>query len=207
MKLAQRKPQVDYIRTFIDSFGQALSSPDFKHPTKLQHYSEFIDVDAWIDHNIINALAKNVDALRISAYFHKDRDGRLAAGPVWDFDRSLGTPHDARAKDPEEWRRMGSDAVDYFQEGWWRALFNDPAFKARYRARFLALLDGEFSPQNLDRIIDQLALSVGPAAARNFARWTDTVPQGGTHATEVAVLKDFLRRRVSWLRSQLTTGF
>ena len=103
MRLPERRPQLDFIRTFIDGFGQAASAADFRHPSTGQHYSEFIDVDAWIDHHIINALTKNVDGLRFSAYFHKERGGRLAAGPVWDFDRSLGTPYDPRTAEPEEW--------------------------------------------------------------------------------------------------------
>ena len=108
MRLPERRPQLDFIRTFIDGFGQAASAADFRHPSTGQHYSEFIDVDAWIDHNIINALTKNVDGLRFSAYFHKERGGRLAAGPVWDFDRSLGTPYDPRATEPEEWNQTWS---------------------------------------------------------------------------------------------------
>ena len=138
-RVPERKPQLDFIRAFIDDFGQAASAADFKHPSTGQHYSEFIDVDAWIDHNIINALTKNVDGLRFSAYFHKERGGRLAAGPVWDFDRSLGTPYDPRAAEPEEWKPDVVNATDYFNEGWWRLLFRDPDFRSRYRARFKAL--------------------------------------------------------------------
>ena len=156
--LPERRPQLDFIRTFIDGFGQAASAADFKHPSTGQHYSEFIDVDAWIDHNIINALTKNVDGLRFSAYFHKERGGRLAAGPVWDFDRSLGTPYDPRATEPEEWNADVVNATDYFNEGWWRLLFRDPDFRSRYRARFKALLNGEFSADNLDRIVDGMAV-------------------------------------------------
>ena len=107
MALPARRPQFDFIRAFIDDFGQAASAADFSHPSTGQHYSAFIDVDAWIDHHIINALAKNVDGLRFSAYFHKERGGRLAAGPVWDFDRSFGTPYDPRAAEP----RSGRDVV------------------------------------------------------------------------------------------------
>ena len=206
MKLPERKPQLDFIRTFIDGFGQAASAADFRHPSTRQHYSEFIDVDAWIDHNIINALTKNVDGLRISAYFHKERGGRLAAGPVWDFDRSLGTPYDPRATEPEEWNQTWN-AADYFNEGWWRLLFRDPNFKSRYRARFKALLDGEFSADNLDRIVDGMASQVGDAADRNFRRWVQFAPRDNAHAAEIALLKDFLRRRVAWIKAQLGTNF
>ena len=207
MRSQERKPQVDYISSFINSFGQAASAADFRHPATGQHYSEFIDVDAWIDHNIINALTKNVDGLRFSAYFHKDRGGRLVAGPVWDFDRSLGTPYDPRATEPEEWKPPTFNATDYFNEGWWRLLFRDPDFRSRYRARFKALLNGEFSADNLDRIVDGMASEVGDAAGRNFRRWPQFPPRDNSHAAEIALLRDFLRRRVAWIKAQLETNF
>jgi hypothetical protein len=207
MTLPERKPQLDFIRAFIDGFGQAVSAADFRHPSTGQHYSEFIDVGAWIDHNIINALTKNVDGLRISAYFHKERSGRLAAGPVWDFDRSLGTLYDARATEPEEWKTPSFNAADYFNEGWWRLLFRDPDFKSRYRARFKALLNEELSADNLNRMVDGMAAEVGGAADRNFRRWTQFPPRDNSHGAEIAMLKDFIRRRVAWIKSELDMNF
>jgi hypothetical protein len=206
MSLPERSPQLDFIRGFINGFGQAASAADFRNPSTGQHYSEFIDVDAWIDHNIINALTKNVDGLRISAYFHKERGGRLAAGPVWDFDRSLGTPWDPRTAEPEEWNPTWN-ATNYFNEGWWRLLFRDPDFRSRYRARFKALLNAEFSPDNLDRIVDGMASEVGDAADRNFRRWPQFPPRDNSHAAEIALLKDFLHRRIAWIKGQLDTTF
>lgn len=206
MLLRARRPQLDFIRSFIDGFGQAASAVDFRHPSTGQHYSAFIDVDAWIDHHIINVLTKNVDALRFSAYFHKERGGRLAAGPVWDFDRSLGTPYDPRTAEAEEWNPSWN-ATDYFNEGWWRLLFRDPDFRSRYRARFKALLNGEFSADNLDRIVDSMAANVGDAADRNFRRWPQLPPRDNSHAAEIALLKDFLRRRAAWIKIQLDTAF
>ena len=205
MMTPERRPQLDFISTFIDGFGQAARAADFKHPSTGQHYSEFIDVDAWIDHHILNALTKNVDGLRISAYFHKERGGRLAAGPVWDFDRSLGTPYDPRAVEPEEWQTWGGS--DYFNEGWWGLLFRDPDFRSRYRARFTALLNGELSADSLDRIVDGIVARVGDAADRNLLRWPAFATQDNSHAAEIAVLKDFLRRRVAWIKAQLDANF
>jgi hypothetical protein len=206
MSAPERRPQVDFISGFIDDFGQAAGAADFRHPATGQHYSEFIDVEAWIDHNIINVLTKNVDGLRFSAYFHKERGGRLAAGPVWDFDRSLGTPNDPRATEPEEWSQTWN-ASNYFNEGWWRLLFRDPDFRSRYRERFKALLNAEFSADNLDRIVDGMAAEVGDAAGRNFRRWPQSPPIDNSHAAEIALLKDFLRRRVAWISTQLDSGF
>jgi hypothetical protein len=207
MMLPGRKPQADFIRAYVDDLARAACAADLRHPATGQSYSAFIDVDAWIDHHIINALAKNVDGLRFSAYFHKERDGRLVAGPVWDFDRSFGTPYDPRSPEPEEWKTAWSDATDYFADGWWGCLFRDPAFRSRYRDRFTALLNGEFSADNLDRIVDATAAGVGDAAARNFRRWTQMPPLENSHAAEIALMKDFLRRRVAWIKSQLASGF
>ena len=207
MRLPERRPQVDFISTFIEDFALAARAPDFKHPVTGQHYSAFIDVDAWIDHHILNTLAKNVDALRFSAYFHKERGGRLAAGPLWDFDRSFGTPQDPRAADPEEWKQMWGDGTDPFNEGWWGLLFRDPDFRSRYRKRFTALLNGELSPDNLARIIDAMVAEIGDAANRNFRRWTETPPQDDSYAAEIGLMKDFLRRRSAWITIQLDTGF
>ena len=207
MRLPERQPQVDFIRAFIDGFGQAANATNFTDPTTGKHYTEFIDVDAWIDHHILNTLTKNVDGLRFSSYFHKDRGGLLVAGPVWDFDRSLGTPYDLRATEPEEWNSTWRNAVDYFNEGWWRVLFRDPDFRSRYRTRFKALLSGPFSADNLDRIVDGLASQVGDAADRNFERWTQSPPRDNSPAAEIALLKDFLRRRVAWINAQLETDF
>ncbi len=206
MSVPERRPQLDFIRAFLDGFAQAASAANFKNPSTGQHYSEYIDVDTWIDHNILNALTKNVDGMRFSSYFYKERGGRLAAGPVWDFDRSLGTPWDPRATEPEEWNQT-FNATDYFNEGWWRLLFRDPEFRSRYRARFKALLNGEFSADNLDRIVDGIASKVGDAASRNFRRWTQFPPRDNSHAAEIALLKDFLRRRVAWIKGQLDTNF
>jgi hypothetical protein len=88
-----------------------------------------------------------------------------------------------------------------------RLLFRDPDFRSRYRARFAALLNAEFSARNLDGIVDAMAAEVGEAAGRNFRRWVEYPPLDNSHAGEVAVLKDFLRRRAAWIRTELETNF
>jgi hypothetical protein len=41
---------------------------------------------------------------------------------------------------------------------------------------------------------------------RNFRRWTQS-PRDNAHAAEIALLKDFLRRRVAWITTRLDTNF
>ena len=52
-----------------------------------------------------------------------------------------------------------------------------------------------------------MASEVGDAAGRNFRRWPQTPPRDNSYAAEIALLKDFLRRRVAWIKTQLATNF
>ena len=100
---------------------------------------------------------------------------------------------------------MWGDGTDPFTEGWWGLLFQDPDFRSRYRRRFTTLLNGELSPANLERVIDAMVAEVGDAAARNVARWQETPPLDNSYAAEIALMKDFLRRRAAWINSQFTS--
>jgi hypothetical protein len=199
-----RAPQRDYIQEYLDDNAEALRAPDFKNPESGSHYSEYIDVDSFVDHNLINALTKNVDGLRISTFFYKDRGAKVFAGPVWDFDRSLGTQYDERATAARGWFLEGSDGTNYFRQGPWLRLFEDPAFKSRYKARFLSLLDSTLSPDRLTALVDEIAGQVGDAAQRDYDRW-ELQPNGGTHETEIAILRTFLVERAAWIQDELQT--
>jgi hypothetical protein len=195
---AQRAYLQNYIQEFIDSIGQG----DFKHPKTGLHYSKYIDVPSFIDNNLLNALFKNVDAFRFSSYFHKDRDGLLKAGPLWDVDRSSGTPYDQfeRSLRPDEWSRM--DSSHPLTYGWWGRLFADPAFKTAHTKRFVELSKGAFSVARIHALIDKFAADLREAQQRHFARWTELPPMGG-HDGEIRALKTWFAARVPWMMSQL----
>src|SRR5262249_15860106 len=97
----QRAPQYQYITGYLDTLYSVLNSPTSADPTN--GHPKYIDVDAAIDHHILNVLAFNVDALRLSGYFYKPRQGKLTFGPLWDFDRALGST-DGRDANPRIWR-------------------------------------------------------------------------------------------------------
>ena len=202
-----RRPQRTYIQGYVQQFIDAVGRPDFTHPQTGKHYREYVDVPAFIDHNLLNALFKNVDGLRYSAYFYKDRGGLLAAGPLWDFDRSSGTRFDDeygnRAAEPREWSR--GDGTDPLRTHFWGRLFADPTFKAAYVRRFEELTTGAgaLSLAQIHARIDRLAAELTEAQARHFARWSELPPSGGSHAAEVKILKDWFAARVPWMSGAL----
>jgi hypothetical protein len=107
-------------------------------------YHAYIDVDSWIDHHILNVLGRNVDAIRLSGYFFKDRNKKIEFGPIWDFDRAMGTgkPDETdinyRSYNPREWLNQaggdrGTDFFRYATHQWWGRLFEDVDFCALHR--------------------------------------------------------------------------
>lgn len=194
----ERAPQREYLRGELEEFFDALRSDTFRNDLG-RHYSEYIDRALFIDHNLINALLKNVDGLRLSAYFYKDRGGPIVAGPVWDFDRSAGTPHDDRAASATEWAR--GDGTNPLTELYWSDLFADPEFASAYWARWSQLTAGEFSVASLIARIDGYDAQLAEARVRHFERWQDLPPVDGPEG-EVEILRQFLRDRVPWMDSQ-----
>lgn len=196
--------QADWLSAYLDEAADALAAPEGLHPVTGEHYEERIDIDAYLDHHILNVLAKNPDAFRLSGFHHKDRDGRLQAGPIWDFDRTMGCDSDGRADDPTWWdaSNITSDTTYIWDYGWCRGLFDDPALRARYVARWEELLADELSVATMHAILDRMEGELAEAAPRNYSRWTDYPPRGGLEG-ELDLLRDWLADRHAWIEGCL----
>jgi hypothetical protein len=58
----------------------------------VREYADYIDIDTYIDWWLVHELAFNGEPNHPkSTYMHKDRNGKLKAGPVWDFDWAYGS--------------------------------------------------------------------------------------------------------------------
>lgn len=68
----------------MDSFEQAVHGPDFQDPEF--GWRRFAAEGSFIDFILLYELSNNVDAYWLSTFLHKDKNGKLKAGPPWDFD-------------------------------------------------------------------------------------------------------------------------
>ncbi|HAB14896.1 MAG TPA: hypothetical protein DCE44_00445 [Verrucomicrobiales bacterium] len=195
---ANRVGQRDYLQRYMDDFGNALYGAQFRDPTN--GYRAFVHVGSWIDHHLLNVLTFNVDALRLSAYFYKQREGKIHFGPLWDFDRALNST-DGRDASPRVWRSNVSDrGTDFFNYTWWGTLFTDPDFFQEYIDRYQELRGGAFSTNHLHQLVDDLTGQVRKAQPREQTKW-QIVPRGG-FAGEIRSLKTWLANRVNFMDSQ-----
>lgn len=128
IKTAQRLPQKTYLQNYFSAFSKALNSVQWRDP--LAGYPAYIEVDNWIDFHVLEVLSGNVDALVLSTYFHKPRQGKIQFGPHWDFDRALGST-DGRDNNPRTW-----NTGPFFGSAWWSKVFTDKDFWQKWVDRW-----------------------------------------------------------------------
>jgi hypothetical protein len=197
MRLPQRAPQFEYIRGYVEQFGQALNGANWRDP--VTGWRAYVDQGSWIDHHILNVMAFNVDALRLSAYFYKPREGKLHFGPIWDFDRALYST-DGRDINPRIWRSAGGDrGTDFFNYPWWGRLFRDPDFWQAWIDRYQELRRGAFETNALFGLVDEMTGRLRGAQVREVARWPGFTSPRGSYSNEIAQLKFWLLRRINFM--------
>ncbi|HYG24226.1 MAG TPA: CotH kinase family protein [Verrucomicrobiae bacterium] len=188
-----RSAQNQFFTNRLNTFYAALNAANWTNP--ITGYAQYFDVDAGIDHHLLNVLALNADAFRISGYAHIPRNGKITMGPIWDFDRALGTSRvEERPFNPRSWRGINYDgntdffnASIFFNNAWYRRLFRDPDFWQRYVDRYQDLRSDLWSTNRILALVDTLANEVRAAQPREVARWggsvgSDTSPRQGLHS-------------------------
>ena len=155
--------QRSWLASHLNQFTSALSSSNFTDPDV--GYSSYIGRDSWIDSHIIHQFANEPDGFGYSTYLFKDRDGKIELGPLWDFDRTMGSDFDLRSANTSGWLgRM-------FSHHWWNRLFQDPDFWVAWRDRWYEVRQGPMSDENMSAMIDGMAVELGEAYVRNYTRW------------------------------------
>jgi hypothetical protein len=191
----QRAPQLAYIKKHLSAFSGALNSVNWRNPET--GYLPYLDLTNWIDYHVVEVLSGNVDSLVLSAYFHKERDGRLKWGPHWDFDRALGST-DGRDQNPRTWQ-----TGPFFTATWWSRLFRDPTAWQLWVDRYQEFRADGLSRSNMNRLIDRFSSEVAPSQKREEKKW-GVRPRGGSYQAEVNLMKNWLSNRVDFIDRQMT---
>jgi hypothetical protein len=189
--------QAAYIKGYVQEMENALFA-DHASGWATRRYLRYIDRPSWVDYHLLNVFVGNVDALQRSTYFTKDRGGKLVAGPLWDFDRSMGSA-DGRDAAWDQWQ--SSQTTELWEFEWWGELAHDPDFMQAWVDRWQSLRRSQLSAGALTRLADTLAAQVTPeAAARDAARWADNAGRfPGGFAGEIAHIKDWITHRAVWI--------
>ncbi|MHC4742377.1 MAG: lamin tail domain-containing protein, partial [Planctomycetota bacterium] len=190
--------QQTWIRNYLTQLETALYGGSFADP--VNGYAKYMDVPSHVDHSLLNLLPVNVDAFRLSGYRYKERNGKMVAGPIWDFDRAFEST-DGRDDNPQHWTG-GGNGTQFFSYGWYGRLHQDIDFWQRYIDRWYELRRDQFSTPNIHALIDELADEVREASSRNYSRWPQHPPRFGGFQGEINNVKSWLSTRASWIDAQ-----
>ncbi|MDZ7646660.1 MAG: CotH kinase family protein [Cytophagales bacterium] len=195
-----------------------MAGNDFADP--VQGYSQYIDVNSFIDFFIANEVSKNVDGYRLSTYLHKQRDsdgGKLRMGPIWDFNLGFGNANYCTQGNPEGWVTSFNSICPqdfWLIPFWWNRLNQDGHYRSELAARWVSIRLNEFATSKIITYIDSvynvlntvLPGETKSAQQRNFETWPvlgqyvwPNYYVGSSFNDEVNWLKNWVTNRMNWL--------
>ena len=177
------------------SLKDALSSGDEENPK--QSWDRLIDLDSWVRKYLIEEVFGNPDGGVLSQFFYvdgADPEKRIYAGPVWDYDYSMGG-EDYWMKWYPNYLTMVKTYFDGMYLPWYSSLYQQETFYSR----LTGLFETEFLPQLqvlTSEKIDAYAEKIYESALCDGIRWGYTQEE---IESEIRFLKSFLESRTQFL--------
>lgn len=168
-----------------------------------------LDFLSFSDFIIIQELMKNVDAYRLSTFFHmrcESSNSKIFAGPIWDFNLSCAVTSKMGGSDVVGWIYTNDEDVDDF----WRNLFMHKDFSVFFNNRYATLRENQLSDTTILNKVDSLVsmVSIHEMNHRKKYKWPgdnfwlySELPEN--YNEEIQRLKKFLIDRLRWMDSQI----
>ena len=187
--------QKNYIHGVFDN----LASVANQHNTSITSgIPSVIDIPSFVDFMMIAEFASNVDVYSFSTFFHKDRCGKLRAGPVWDYNLAYGYDAFGNRSKYDVWQFNNTDNNG---PKFWKDLFDTDAFRC-YMAKRWNELTATGAPFDYDRLIariDEIDALITEAIARDNQRWN----QMSQHNQYLNNMKTWIQQRINWLNNNI----
>lgn len=174
---------------YIREYAQKLTEST-KNAENSNIYLEYIDLESWSQLFLINELSNDTDANRHSVFYYKDKETKMFAGPIWDYDIAWGNDF------------LGKDShCSFFRIGWYGTLYDNHTFYQsiieHYKNMRLIL------EQYLNNHIDILCDTVRRSVQMDDVRWAHN--EGYTKRSDerqwkpaVENLRNYIRKRMEY---------
>lgn len=168
-------------------------------------YSEYIDVDSFVDWYILNEFVKNHDsAMYTSCYCWIGENGKLYMGPIWDYDTCIGNQDIENCMDP-----TGYYLRSHAQASWFVYLTRDADFEAKVKARWSELRENGVITGMINSIGDTVEY-ISASEKLDVGRWPGALKRTdlrGAHSVytfedEVSYMQVWLKTRYGWLNGK-----
>ena len=155
--------------------------------------STLIDMESFASGYVLHELFKTVDVCYSSFYVHKDKDGLLRCGPIWDFDLSCGN---CGWLTNETSNLYAGESNIFF-----RMLLAHQEFKDLVKEKLIQYRD--VINLTIENYVDEVFLYEN-SYERNFERWDLLGKYGQTDDIhEIIKWKDQVRYLENWLKRSL----
>jgi len=185
-------------KTKVNNFEQAVVNR-----LPLDEISKYMDISSLVDWYIFNEIMKNDDTLfNSSIYMYNDNDGVLHMGPVWDYDLAMGgiDRFDGNNVNPTGFMFEN----DYWgRPNWFKYLLDRDDFNELVSKRWKELISSDVFNKSLEDF-DKTATMLTSSYELNYSVWKNSgvFVVSPTYESSVAVLRNFITKRIKWLDSQ-----
>lgn len=145
--------ELDHIWQSVEN---ALAEENGIDPVSGKSWKDLIDTDSWARKYLLEEMFGNGDGGSLSQYFYRrgnDPDGKIYAGPVWDYDMAMGG-YDVWLKDYTNYFVMDRTEKEAgFGNPWFQSLYRRSEFRSLveelYETEFLPLME-QLQSEGLD---------------------------------------------------------
>lgn len=207
--------QASYMENFIGEFENAINSPDFEDIAL--GYPNYIEKTSFYDFFLLQELGRTVDGYRSSSFMHKDKasgawNGKLVAGPMWDFNLSYGNADYCDADLTTGWQYNFDEVCDFTSAipFWWEKLLASTSYRNGLKCRWEELRQGPLHTDSINSYIDSMSNYLQEARIRNFEKWPIIGVYvnwnsfvGMTYEEDLNFLKTYIQQRSLWIDNNL----
>ncbi len=156
---------------------------------------DIIDLDSWVRKYLIEEIFVNFDGCFVSQFFYKEgADSKVFAGPVWDYDLSMGKEDIYQCNNPKSLIANRLYSVDDYQTPWFNALYSNAEFSNRVKELYIT----EFLPELNELVNNGIAEytdGIAEVSKMNSYRWF--ADEDVTFYS--SQISDFMKNRIEFL--------
>ena len=191
------KPQVvtPAQNQYIHQVFLQLKTVSSQHDTALQDgIPSVIDIPSFLDFYMVAEFSSNVDVYSLSTFFHKDRKGKLRAGPVWDYNLAYGHDEfgDRSRYDVWQFNNEDNNGPKFFKD-----LFDTDQFRCLLARRWHEVTQPG-QPMHYETVcarIDEIDEWIREGVRRDILRWHKMTD----HNNALVEMKEWIQQRIEWL--------
>lgn len=187
--------QNDYIHGVFTNLATVAN----RHDTSISAgIPSVIDIPSFVDFMLVAEYSSNVDVYSLSTFFHKDRNGKLRAGPVWDYNLTYGYDAFGSRSRYDVWQFNNQDNNG---PKFWRDLFNTDLYRCYLARRWFeqTALGMPLSYEFVCNRMDEIEALITEAIGRDNQRWHNMTQ----HDQWMGDMKNWIQLRINWLNQNI----